>query len=124
MINPRIYAFNEFKDLAVFLYERMLTKQQGDELDYLMPFVVNGSLACELGLKALLSLQGIDHGKKHLLAELFDKNQESVRRAIVEGMPSLLDKSVDSPEFRKWLGVISDNFRKWRYWYEDNLETK
>lgn len=71
------------------------------------------SLACEIGLKALLSYEGKPlHG--HYLNDLFNKLSPETQECIIQ------HTSYDLIYFNKTLLENKDHFIKWRYYYESN----
>ena len=121
MINPQINSFIVFKDTALSMYEKMNKKNLISTFNELISFVVNGTLACELGFKAIIASKRTMH--THNLKKLFKQLSSGVQTYIKEHMPSLKDKRKDSNEFYKYLEIVSNNFVDWRYYYEDNIET-
>ena len=55
MMDARINAFVVFKDVALELFEKIDKNKPLGTFNEIIAFVVNGSLACELGIKSILS---------------------------------------------------------------------
>ena len=122
MIDARVNAFVVFRDVAEKLYERINKRNPIQTFNEMIAFVVNGSLACELGFKAIISRE-FDECKKHDLYELFEMLDIETKRKIKLNLPTLIDKSDDSNEFDELLKKVSNNFIEWRYYYEKDLKT-
>ena len=92
--------------------------QQPDEFLLAVPILVNGALAVELALKAILVEQGIKYSHEHNLKILFDMLplpiQEQVWRNLISKAPEYADNTKRENE----LLLISEAFVKWRYSFE------
>ena len=122
MMNARVNAFCVFKDVANNLYEKIDKVKPVKTFDEINAFTVNSSLACELGLKAIIA-EKYKYPKTHDLSKLFDMLSDWIREYIKNKMPTLIDKGPESPEFKEYIDKVSDNFIEWRYYYENDIET-
>ncbi len=91
-----------------------------------MPTVVNGVLACELFIKALL-----DHpSKKHSILDLLDElenekpgTKEQLQYACVMLMQQRKNARLyDNDKYNEDLGRINNAFVELRYWHEPRIE--
>lgn len=73
--------------------------------------VILSSLACEIGLKALLVFEN-KHSHGHYLNELFNELSSQMRESIIQCT------SYELESFNKALSENKDHFIKWRYYYE------
>lgn len=73
--------------------------------------VILSSLACEIGLKALLVFEN-KHSHGHYLNELFNELSSQMRESIIQCT------SYELESFNKALSDNKDHFIKWRYYYE------
>ncbi len=87
---------------------------------YAYPLSVNAAFACELFLKALLTLEGIEYKKLHLLSELFSNLPESTKITIKKEFANSGSKeSVDG-----LIMTYSNAFVEWRYPFDDENASK
>ena len=121
-MNARINAFDVFKEVALDLYKKINKSSPSQTFNELIAFVVNGSLACELGFKAILA-EDYQIYTGHKLEELFNKLDTSVKAFIKANMPSMKKDEEGSKEFDCVLTKVSNNFVEWRYYYEKNIKT-
>ena len=122
-MNARINAFIVFKDVALDLYEKIDKNKPLDTFNEIIAFVVNGSLACEIGIKVILAENDYQERKSHDLKKLFDELDEITRNFIKENMPSLKPNEEGLEEFDSLLIEVSKNFVEWRYYYEKDIKT-
>lgn len=117
MQNAHVYAFGIFSRLSEEIYSKIDKENPDFTFDHVITFVVNGSLTCELGFKAILNQKYADE-KGHDLSLLFKKLDLDEQAFIKERMPSL---SSDA-EFDNLLSSTSKNFIEWRYFYEKDVK--
>ena len=87
---------------------------------YAYPLSVNAAFACELFLKALLTLEGVEYKKLHLLFDLFASLPESTKAGIKNEFSNRGSKeSVDG-----LVNTYSNAFVEWRYTFEDENASK
>lgn len=55
MMNARVNSFKIFCEVAEDIYEKINKENPVKTFDYIIAFVVNCSLSCELGFKAILA---------------------------------------------------------------------
>lgn len=120
-MNARINAFDAFKEVALDLYKKINKSAPFQTFNKLIAFVVNGSLACELGFKAILA-EDYQNLRGHKLEELFNKLDPTVKAFIKENMPSMKNDEEGHKEFDCLLAKVSNNFVEWRYYYENDIE--
>lgn len=83
---------------------------------YALPAIVNISFACELYLKALLSVVAGTFGKRgHKLAELFSCLPEDCKERLRKNFSKEVKGRISLDETMK---IHSDSFLEWRYAYE------
>ena len=99
--------------------DALWNSQWEDQPQYLIPFIVNASFACELYLKAILTHDNVPYSTKgtdgHDLKKLFATLPDVRKTFIIERMP--FDFSSD---FNEMLEEIRFAFKEWRYWFEGN----
>jgi hypothetical protein len=83
----------------------------------LSPVVVNAAFACEVFLKLLLKLNGIENQKIHKLQDLYNNLPRDTQVEIQNGTVLRCGKWTDIWGF-ECLGNVSDAFVEWRYAYE------
>jgi len=88
----------------------------------MMPTVVNGALACELFLKALLTNPPKTHSIISLLDEL-EKNEPGIKRLLEKTCIDCMHSKKHSPtydqsEYERDLKRIDHAFDSLRYWHE------
>lgn len=111
------YTACKFSDCAEFCMKAQQEKRNVPYL-YTDTFIVNSAFSCEVFLKLLLRLEGIDYKKSHKLKDLFEKLPEEIQADI---------KSRTKEKCGYWLNVwgkevltqISNVFEKVRYIYEN-----
>ena len=122
-MNARINAFVVFKDVALELYEKIDKNKPLETFNEIIAFVVNGSLACELGIKAILSEKDYHDHKGHDLNKLFSELDDIKKDFIKKNMPSARLDEQGLKEFDNLLEEVALNFKEWRYYYETDIKT-
>ena len=122
MMNARINSFKIFREVSLEIYKKIDKRFPEKSFDYIISFTVNCSLACELGLKAILA-QSYKEVKNHKLNDLYFMLDVEEQLFIKANMPSLIDKTSSSIEFKNYINLVSNNFVEWRYFYEKNIST-
>lgn len=87
--------------------------------DYTLPWIVNGAFACEIGLKYILSRNGISTSKVHLLHVLLNHLPNNDKTAIgdrLKNSNNYQDDYIDNS-----ILLISNAFYNFRYSYEHTL---
>ena len=121
--DARTSAFKSFEDVSMYLYENINKNNCYLTFESLIPFIVNGALACELGLKAIIVDEGGEYGRIHELDKLFNLMLPSTQKEIIESISMLKDENKDN-EFVELIKKTSMNFKEWRYYFDyDKLET-
>lgn len=87
---------------------------------YSIPYVVNGTLACEIALKSALS---IETSKKcmHYINKLYNELSDDYKNVILDKFTS---SGLSPEDFQNCLNQSSDLFVKWRYFYESKGVSK
>ena len=88
----------------------------------IMPTVINGALACELFLKALLTNPPKTHSIIKLLDEV-EKAEPGIKQLLENSCIDCMHKKKNAPkydhsEYEKDLGRIDHAFDSLRYWHE------
>lgn len=88
--------------------------------NYTIPWIVNGSFACEVGMKYILQQNNIEFDKVHLLHELYNLLPDSHKMAITK---ELFEKfpSYTLEQLNQEILLLSDAFCNFRYFYENSL---
>lgn len=112
-----IISFKNIRD-AFYVYCDMIERHgKGREGTSIASFyigcVILISIACEIGLKALLVFEN-KHSHGHYLNELFNELSSQMRESIMQCT------SYESDSFNKALLENKDHFIKWRYYYESH----
>ena len=81
---------------------------------YLCSAIVLYAFSSELGLKALLSLDGKKGVKGHNLKSLFGRLSPQMKEMIIESLPEDRFKV----HFNTYLEENQNDFEEWRYYYE------
>lgn len=87
--------------------------------DYTLPWIVNGAFACEIGMKYILSRNGISISKVHLLHVLFNHLPNNDKAAIWDRLKS--SYSYQDDYINDSILLISNAFNNFRYSYERTL---
>ncbi|EKJ91793.1 hypothetical protein QR305_02051 [Bacteroides finegoldii] len=117
MNNNEVVSFERIRD-AFYVYcdiiERYGKGKEGSPIgSFYIGCVILGSLACEIGLKALLALEDKPlHG--HCLNNLFNNLNPQMQESIIQYT------SYELESFNNALLENKDHFVKWRYYYESN----
>ena len=122
-MNARINSFEVFKNVALELYNRIDKVAPVKTFNEIIAFIVNVTLACELGFKAILAEENHIIYKNHDLKKLFNELDTTVKGFIKENMPSLKKDKSTVDNFDCILEIVSNNFKEWRYYYEKDVET-
>ena len=97
--------------------DELWSSQWEDRPEYLIPFIVNASFACELYLKAILTHENISYPARsrdgHDLEKLFSALPTESKSSIASSFQFESDD-----EFREKLHQIRYAFEEWRYWFE------
>ena len=78
---------------------------------YTIPWIVNGSFACELGLKYILSINNVEFKREHRLHKLFELLPDNDKMAIFNDICEKLPNYSNEQLIREIL-LVSDAF--WR----------
>lgn len=110
-------AFKNIRD-AFYVYCDMIERHgKGTPIaSFYIGCVILISIACEIGLKALLVLEN-KHPHGHYLNELFNELSSQMQESIMQCT------SCEPDYFNKELLKNKDNFIKWRYYYESSQLT-
>lgn len=87
--------------------------------------IVNSAFACEVYLKALLVFHGAKEKElknEHQLSKLWEKYEKKDKQTVLAIQEDIINwfGSDKGSLFDELLGVVSDNFKEWRYIYEKN----
>ena len=117
MLPQMSFNFNSFYQTWLMLDEKI---ESDMEMCYLIPWIVNGAFACEVGMKYILVQNKIVYTKEHFLHELYnllpDKHKEEISRALYEQYPGYTWEY-----FNQEILLLSDSFCDFRYSYEKLL---
>ena len=104
---------------AQHIYERYLSGPLANPLG-MAPFVVNGSFALEIYVKALSEIHGV-RPRGHNLQELYGALNPQIHVLLEELTRGYIKaKSLrDIPDFKTCIYSIGNAFEKWRYHYEN-----
>ena len=69
MLPQMSFNFNSFYQTWLMLDEKI---ESDMEMCYLIPWIVNGAFACEVGMKYILAQNKIVYTKEHFLHELYN----------------------------------------------------
>ena len=97
-----------------------------EDLAMLIPSVILKALACEVGLKTLLKIEGKDAEKAHNLKTLFEKVENSHQAEISEVLLAKMkkvDESYNEQKLTEDLDEVKNAFIEWRYFYENPHKT-
>ena len=94
-----------------------------ENIDEMIVYVINTSLACEIGLKGLLRKNIGDkeingHAFGHDLKKLFDALMKKQKKYIMTKMKKNKKVANFNNDFNITLKQIKNNFVKWRYYYD------
>lgn len=87
---------------------------------YTIPWIVNGSFACELGLKYILSINNVEFKREHRLHKLFELLPDNDKMAIFNDICEKLPNYSNEQLIREIL-LVSDAFCNFRYAHEHSL---
>lgn len=117
MNNPwLVYQAKAFYNAFIALEQ--ISDPVDDPMLLLIPRIVNGAFAAEITLKAILTEQGINYDKEHILKVLFDKLPRNIQNDFWEFLCSKKPEYSDVEKRDKELVIMSDAFIKWRYSFE------
>lgn len=88
--------------------------------DYTIPWIVNGALACEIGMKYILAQNKMEVPKMHLLHELYNKLPDTHRAEISDRLFSAYP-TYEMEQFNQEILLLSNAFCEFRYSYEHAL---
>lgn len=108
-----IKSANEFLSIALYCRE----KQKESKFELNPPLFVNGALACELYMKAIIMSESPDstYDSIHRLQELFHKLDIETQRIIENNY----NQNVKQISLQDFLIKYNNNFVEWRYSFED-----
>lgn len=117
MLPQMSFNFNGFYQTWLMLDEKV----KNDKTDcYLIPWIVNGAFACEVGIKYILAQNQIGLKKEHLLHELYnflpDKHKVEISKDLYEQCPGYTREHINQE-----ILLLSDSFCNFRYSYENTL---
>lgn len=101
---------------------KLLSERQGIGTinEYDIPCIVNGAFACEIGLKYILSCEGIKYGNTHLLHELLSLLPLETYQDFINEIKSRSERYTD--EFIKEnISTVTNMFEDYRYAYEHKV---
>lgn len=107
-----IYNIAHTFHLAAQRCEEQRPLQNGKFEMLICPAIVNYAFACELYIKYLLQINGVEQCRKHKLTDLFGLLPETSQQEIRTKM--------NTANFNQELNSISNAFVDWRYIYEKN----
>lgn len=117
MLPQMSFNFNGFYQTWLVLDEKV---KNGKTNCYLIPWIVNGSFACEVGIKYILVQNQIGFKKEHLLHELYnllpDKHKVEISKDLYEQCPGYTMEHINQE-----ILLLSDSFCNFRYSYENTL---
>jgi len=87
--------------------------------EYTLPWIVNGAFACEIGMKYILSRNGISISKVHLLHVLFSHLPSNDKAAIWDRLKD--SNNYQDDYISNSILLISNVFNNFRYSYEHTL---
>lgn len=128
MINENQYrkAYRTYLSAKGFLSAADVVRQVGkrDGLKlftyYAYPLSVNAAFACELFIKALLSLEGTEYGRLHCLSDLFSELSHNTKTRVEKE----LAKSGSKDTVEELVKTYNNAFVEWRYPFDPENETK
>ena len=109
--------FSHAFDLLTLKMDEGTKNRNLQDAALLVPATVNGALACELYMKALLESTVKSH-KLDELYELLEPGIQSCVSTIMIDMGKSKDVSYDKTKFKTELGNYGGCFVEWRYFYE------
>lgn len=117
MLVHMAFCYSSFYEAWCILDTKIDTHTVGT---YTIPWIVNGAFACEVGMKYILQINGIEFKRIHLLHELYgslpDKHKKAIIKELNEKYPNFT-----SDEFNNQILVLSNYFSDFRYFYEHDL---
>lgn len=91
------------------------------DIPMMVPSIVLGALACEVGLKTLLRIEGKTDERKHELKILYQKLDESHKSEISQKLLVSMkekDDNYNEKNLDEDLDEVNKAFIDWRYFYE------
>ena len=98
--------------------DELWSSQWEDRPEYLIPFIVNASFACELYLKAILTHGNISYPARSRDGQKKEKRFSALPTESKSSIVSSFRFESDG-EFREKLEQIRYAFEEWRYWFEE-----
>ena len=98
-----------------------------ENLPMILPAIVLKALACEIGLKTLLQIEGNSNEKEHNLNTLYRKVEECHRSEITQVLLAKMKKvneNYDEDKLIEDIEKVGKTFVEWRYFYEDSRHAR
>ena len=96
------------------------------DIPMMIPSIVLGALACEVGLKTLLRIEGKTDERKHELKVLYQKLDECHKSEISQKLlvsMKEIDENYNEENLDEDLDEVNKAFVDWRYFYEKSQHT-
>ena len=100
--------------------------QENQKITYILPSVVLSAFTCELCMKSILAMKGVEIGEDHNLKYLLKQLKTKLGSECITNVQKNTEdhfynkcKSVESIDFNKELKAIENSFIDLRYFYEE-----